>query len=233
MQKSYRIFKHPDICKVCYVFVLGKALYQMRKVRSSFQKFVNFSFGQFTQPFIEYFSLTSVSLLSFLLASSNHFKTFPIIFLLPCAMNLFMPVIPNESVNKISLFGEMFKILHQCVPLSSLQIMKGYFFPGIIFSNITNLLILSEGKTPRKSLLKSSLFVSLNTFSISKLDMSFYLNRSPIKSSPLFTTESSMTVSSTTFTFLFFILFLTFLLFLPIRLSEYSIWRCLSAFYLA
>ena len=63
--------------------------------------------------------------------------------------------------------------------------------------------------------------------------MSFYLNRSPIKSSPLFTTESSMTVSSTTFTFLFFILFLTFLLFLPIRLSEYSLWRCLSAFYLA
>ena len=186
-----------------------------------------------SQPFIEYLSLASGSLLSFLLASFNPFKTFPTIFLLPCAMNLFMSVIPNESINKIPLFGEMFKILHQCVPLSSLQIMKGYFFPGIIFSNITNLLILSEGKTPRKSLLKSSLFVSLNTFSISKLDMSFYLNRSPIKSSPLFTTESSMTVSSTTYTFLIFILFLTFLLFLPIRLSEYSIWRCLSAFYLA
>ena len=90
-------------------------------------------------------------------------------------MNLFMPVITNESNNKISVTGEMFKIFHRCVPLSSLlsilEIMNGYFFPGIFFSNITNLFILLEGKTPGKFWFKSSLFISLNTFSVSKLDI--------------------------------------------------------------
>ena len=105
-----------------------------------------------SQPFIEYFSLTSVSLLSFLLESSNHFKTFPIIFLLPCAMNLFMPVIPNESINKISLFGEMFKILHQFVPLSSLQIMKGYFFSRHNFFKHHKLVYFIRGKKHQENL---------------------------------------------------------------------------------
>ena len=80
VRKLYRIFKHPDIYKLCYVFVSAKAMYQMKKVQSSFQKFYNFFFGQFIIPFIENVSLTSVSLLPFLSASSSPFRTFPTIF---------------------------------------------------------------------------------------------------------------------------------------------------------
>ena len=62
--------------------------------------------------------------------------------------------IPNESNKKSSLDGEMFKILHQCVPplsdLSVFAIQNGYFKPGIIFSNEINLFVWFEGKPPRK-----------------------------------------------------------------------------------
>ena len=92
---------------------------------------------------------------------------------------MFYPINSKRIPKKSSLFDEIFKIIHQCVPFLSLrsdfEIKNGYFLPGIILSNIMNLLVLSEQKTPRKCSFKSSLFIYLNTRSVSKLEIPFVI----------------------------------------------------------
>ena len=53
------------------------------------------------------------------------------------------------------------------------RLQRGIFLFDIIFSNIINLFILSEGDTRRRFSFKSLLFISLNSLSISKFEIPF------------------------------------------------------------
>ena len=117
VRKLNPIFKHPDICKVCYVFVSAKARCQMKNVLSSFRKFFNFFLGQFIITIHLKFQIDECQFIAF--SIGKFFQNLFNYFLSPCTMDLFIPVNPNESNNRISQFGKMFKILHQCVLLSS------------------------------------------------------------------------------------------------------------------
>ena len=146
-----------------FLFFLKLYAARERSCAVSESLFISFSVSVSYEA-IENFNLTRVSLLSLWSASSRPFNTFQTIFLLSVTVKCLMPLIPDESKRDSSLFGEMFKILHQWVRpwshLSLFEIMNKYFLPGITFSNITNLFTLSQGSTLRKFLLMSSLFIS-------------------------------------------------------------------------
>ena len=109
-------------------------------------------------------SFIKASLSSSLSAASSPFSTFRTVFLSSITMNIFMPHLLNEQKNNSSLFGEVFKILHQCITILSsrsvFEIINRYFLSGNNFSNVMNLFMLSERNTPRKFSLILGLFIS-------------------------------------------------------------------------
>ena len=90
-------------------------------------------------------------------------------------MNLFFSLILKKSKNL--LFGEMFKIFHQRVPLPPLlpvfEIMTGYFFYRYHFFKQNKLLYLITGKNTKKIFLNIFVIYFLKYFSVSKLEISF------------------------------------------------------------
>ena len=114
-------------------------------------------------------------LLSVLVIFSVSNKTFSTTFLPSRMMKCFKPSSPKESKKKMSVFGSISSILHQCIQpfslLSVLAIMKEYLpcFSDIVATWLINLFIWLEGKTPTKLSSKSSSLMFFMAFSIWKL----------------------------------------------------------------
>ena len=119
------------------IFIKSRSLNLLPKAWTKWKKLLAVSLktsSPFFDKFLQAFRLNlilSVILLSVLVICSVTNSIFSMIFLSSCITNCFKPSIPKESKKKISGFGSILSILHQCVPgwlkLSIWAMINGYF----------------------------------------------------------------------------------------------------------